>query len=547
MSEKNTDLINTGSVSDQKNDHKNGTVELNAELIEKRIPAPVLKVMKTLQEAGYEAWLVGGCLRDLLMGREPHDYDLTTSARPETVQQLFPHHADTGIKHGTVMVIEDGIPVEVTTFRKEGKYSDSRHPDEVIFVDTIDEDLKRRDFTINAMAWNPEKGVLDLFDGKEDLKNGLIRAVGDPNVRIQEDALRMLRAWRFASQLGFEVEENTRKALKNPENIAKVKDLAVERVFEELTKILMSDHPEVIAEMTDLLEPWIPELKIMLNTEQINPHHYTDVLHHTLDAIRRSESSDPMVRWALLLHDTGKPEVKTTKDGIDHFKMHEKQSSVIARRVLRDMHAPKAWIKTIPELVLRHDAFYAPNLSNIYKLRVQLGWPDHQLRQLFEIQKGDILAHTTYDRMALLNRFRDFYDAEILRRPLSYQDLAVSGDDVLAHTGLKGKQIGQALDELLRIAFYHPECNTKEELLARLPGVEKSVLNQEADKGSFQDRKQKRNMNHKRIRKSESAEETGSRITGMQNSRSDSSALKDEKKAEAYFADRKKILEGSSS
>lgn len=444
-----------------------------------RIPAPVMHVMNKIEEAGYQAWLVGGCVRDLLRHKEPHDYDLATSARPQIIQQLFKKHADTGLKHGTVMVIEEGIPIEVTTFRKEGTYSDGRHPDQVEFVDDIQEDLARRDFTVNAMAWNPENGLLDPFGGQKDLEEGIIRAVGDPDRRFEEDALRMIRAWRFAAQLGFRIEEQTLKALHKEDNTARIEKISAERIFEELNKILISDHPEVIAEMTDLLWPWIPELKIMLECDQINPHHYTDVLHHTLDAIRRSGSDDPMVRFALLLHDAGKPATKTTDARGDHFKKHPIESAKIARRVLRRLHAPKKWQEEIPALILRHDAFYAPNLSNIAKLRITLGWDDEQVQKLFEVQRGDILAHTSFERLDLLKEFRDFYDLEKSRRPLSVGELAVNGHDVMEHTSLRNRQIGLALEKLLMLAFYHPELNRREDLLARLPQIEAQVLSEQ--------------------------------------------------------------------
>ncbi|WP_273234448.1 CCA tRNA nucleotidyltransferase [Ileibacterium valens] len=441
-----------------------------------RIPEPIIKVMKTLEQAGYQVYLVGGCVRDLLMQKTPHDYDLATDARPEEILKLFEHHSGFGMKHGTILVVEQGMPVEITTFRKEGKYTDGRHPDEVIFVDRIEEDLGRRDFTINAMAYHPDQGLIDPYGGRNDLEKKLIRAVGDPDQRFQEDALRMLRAWRFASTYGFDIEPETRKALDRKENIAQAATISAERVMEEFTKILLSDHPEVIANMTLLMEPWIPELKIMIETKQNNVHHYTDVLHHTLDALKYSGTKDPMVAWALLLHDTGKPTCKTSDETGDHFKKHPAVSQKIAQRVLRKLHAPKKWMQVIPALVLRHDAFYAPNLKNIVKLRITLGWSDEQLHQLFEVQKGDILAHTTTERMEILNTFIEFYDQEKNKRPLKVSQLEINGNGIKEHTSLKAEQIGRALHELLIYAFYHPEFNHKEDLLKKLPAIEKQIL-----------------------------------------------------------------------
>lgn len=433
-----------------------------------KVPSPVLKVMETFEKHGYQAYLVGGCLRDLLMGIEPHDYDLAVSSRPEETKKLFAHTSDVGIAHGTVLVIEDGVPIECTTFRKESGYSDNRHPDHVEFVPDIESDLARRDFTINAMAWSPKTGLIDLYGGKEDLENRKIRAVGNPDTRFREDALRMMRAWRFAAKLGFNIEEHTLEALQKEENQALLKNIAVERIVNELNQILLSPHPEVIEGMTKLLEPWIPELDVMLHTAQDNPHHYTDVLHHTLDALRLSETADPIAAWALLLHDAGKPAVKTTDETGDHFKRHELESSKIAKRVVRDLKLPRKWQEEIPQLILRHDSFYALKPANIWKLRKQLGWDDEMVHRLFAVQKGDILAHTTHERMEKLNAFRDYYDREKERRPLSLKDICVNGEDVQRETGLSGREVGRILDRLLEELFYHPENNNREWALERI-------------------------------------------------------------------------------
>lgn len=443
------------------------------------LPEPVKKVLETLENAGYEAYLVGGCVRDFLLGKQPKDYDIATSARPEQVLKLFDHTAQTGIAHGTVLVIEDGMPIEVTTFRKDGEYEDHRHPKEVEFVDDLLEDLKRRDFTINAMAWNPKTGLVDPFNGKKDLDDKIIRAVGDPEKRFEEDALRMIRAWRFAARLGFEIEKDTKKAIKDKERL--IDDVAVERIVPELEEILQTD-PLVLDQMTGLLSKRIPELQIMLETEQNNPHHYTDVLHHTLDAVKFSPSKDLDVLWALLLHDTGKPATKTTDHNGDHFKKHPMESVKIARRVLKDMKMPRSRQNNVPALVLHHDSFYAPRLKNIYKLRVEKGWDDDLVQKLFDVQVGDILAHTDHERMETLDTFRDFYNNEKENRPLSFKDLNINGNDILEHSGLKGKDIQKALSRLLEHMFYHPEDNTKEKALELLPDIEKKIVREKNQK-----------------------------------------------------------------
>lgn len=428
---------------------------------------PVKHVMDTLENAGFEAWLVGGGVRDSLMGNTPKDYDITTNARPQQVMELFEHSHPTGIEHGTVTVVEDGEPVEVTTFRAEGKYSDHRHPDEVRFVDNIEDDLARRDFTVNAMAWNPKRGLVDPFGGQEDLKKGIIRAVGNPERRFEEDALRMLRAIRFAARYGFEIEENTLKALEDKADLTK--SLAVERVVPEVESVL-KDNPDYIEQMIPLLKPWIPELEQMAATEQNTHYHYTDVLHHTIDAIKASPSKDPSVLWALLLHDAGKPAVRQFYNGEDHFKKHELESYKIAKRVVKDLKLPAKMQKEIPQLVLHHDTFYGPKLANLHKLRVEKGWPDDLIEKLFDVQYGDIMAHASHDRLASMNAFKDFYEQNKNKVPLSLKDLPISGKDVMEQTNLKGKQVGQALDYIQKQMILHPELYNRkdgEKLLAQ--------------------------------------------------------------------------------
>lgn len=439
-------------------------------ILDAKLPRPVMQVLETLQENGFQAYIVGGALRDLLMNKTPHDYDIATDAFPKTVMKLFRHTIPTGIKHGTVLVIEEGMPIEVTTFRKEGAYKDHRHPDQVEFVKDILEDLKRRDFTINAMAWNPKEGLIDPFGGYADILNKKIRAVGNPDLRFEEDALRMIRAWRFAAKLGFEIEEETGKALKKNERL--IDTVAAERIRKELEEILKS-NPKVIDQMTGLLQKWIPELDIMLHTEQNNVHHYTDVLHHTLDAVSASPSKKPEVLFALLLHDTGKPACKTTDETGDHFKKHPIESAKIASRVAKDLKMSRPEQDEIVQLVLRHDAFCAPKLANIYKLRVDKGWSDEMVKDLFDVQEGDILAHTTYDRMKQLEEFEAFYDQN-KDRPLHIKDLKVNGDDVQKILQIQGPQVGQVLRSLLSWMFYHPEDNTREKGLLKIAQMHKT-------------------------------------------------------------------------
>ncbi|MCF0258567.1 MAG: CCA tRNA nucleotidyltransferase [Erysipelotrichaceae bacterium] len=438
------------------------------------IPEPVQKIMDRLEHRGFHAWLAGGCVRDSLMGKEPHDYDIATQARPEQVMELFDRVIPTGLAHGTVTVMEDGMPVEVTTLRKEGRYKDHRHPDNVEFVSEIEEDLARRDFTINAMAWNPKTGLTDPFGGQEDLKKGIIRAVGNPAERFDEDALRMMRAYRFAGRLGFQIEEGTRQAI--DEKAGLLKTVSAERVRDEIQQIL-KDSPEILDQMTVLLKDWLPELKAMLDCEQNNKHHYTDVLHHTLDALKASKSKDLEVLWALLLHDTGKPSMKTTDESGDHFKKHPMESARIARKAVRRFKLPKKMQHDIEKLVLYHDAFYAPKLSNIYKIRIERGLDDEFLHRLWDVQRGDIGAHTTFDREKTLNAFIEFYNREKEQRPLSLRDLKINGSDLLAMTSLRNSQIKEALNLILRKTFYQPELNVPEQKKTLAKWAEQEITN----------------------------------------------------------------------
>lgn len=429
------------------------------------MPQPVQAVMDRLQGAGHEAYLVGGCVRDQLLGIVPHDYDLATSASPDEVRALFAHTLPTGLRHGTVTVMEQDMAVEVTTFRTEGSYSDGRHPDSVQFVKRIDQDLARRDFTINAMAWNPQRGLQDPFGGRQDLAAGLVRAVGDPDTRFSEDALRMVRAHRFAARFGFEIETATRQAISRQE--WRIQDVAVERLYREWMEILRTD-PSRIADMTGLFRPWIPELEAAAMTPQNSPYHYTGVLQHILDSVSYLEPFDETLALALLLHDLGKPETRTTsQSGRDHFRGHPQAGARIARRTCEALKLSSRQKKVIPELVLHHDDILPRSPEAIYRLRVKQGWSDEWVRMLFAVQYCDIMAHSEKGRLRLdrWRASRDYYLQEVQRRPLALADLAITGHDILAVTGLRNRQIRHMLDAVLEYAFFHPEKNNRLDLL----------------------------------------------------------------------------------
>jgi tRNA nucleotidyltransferase (CCA-adding enzyme) len=430
-----------------------------------------IQILNTLNSAGHEAYVVGGCVRDDLLDRPIHDVDICTSALPEEIEALFEKSVPTGKAHGTITVLMDHTPYEVTTFRKESDYSDHRHPDTVEFVDDLKEDLARRDFTVNAMAYHPQTGIKDYFEGQKDIKNGLIKAVGNPYERIEEDALRMLRAYRFAAQLHFALDPELKKAIGEKADLMKY--VSKERILKELSAILEAD-PQQIEGVAPLLKPWVPELQACFETSQNSKWHYTDVGHHTIDALLHEQARfghRPRAEMALLLHDLGKPEAKTTgEDGIDHFKKHQLASAKIARRVLKDFGFSAKEIKNISDLVIHHDDHLKPELKTIYKYRVLLGWDEEMMLDFLALQYGDILAHSNsgQDRIVPWQAFLDFYNQESQNRPLSLKELNIDGNILAKELGLKGKEIGAALDMALEYAFYHPEKNNTEDLLGFL-------------------------------------------------------------------------------
>ena len=299
----------------------------------------ITDIMKVFASNGFEVFLVGGCVRDMIMGLVPHDYDFTTNARPEQVHDIFRDHKiiDTGIKHGTVTLVYNGEAYEITTYRKETEYDDHRHPASITYSESVYEDLVRRDFTVNAMAYNPESGLIDYFDGIKDIENKIIRCVGDPNERFNEDALRILRAIRFATRFDFAIEEKTEEALVNNKELLKY--ISLERITSEFNEIICSDKAaEYIDRYRDVIAVFMPEISIMFDYDQNSRYHCYDLWQHsllTLKGVRPSVTS----RWAALLHDIGKPAVKTTgKDGHYHYVGHPVKSEEIALRILRRMH-----------------------------------------------------------------------------------------------------------------------------------------------------------------------------------------------------------------
>ncbi len=434
------------------------------------LPQKVNFIIHTLQEHGFEAYAVGGCVRDAMLSRVPGDWDITTSAKPEQVKALFRHTIDTGIQHGTVTIMLEQEGFEVTTYRIDGEYEDARHPKEVQFTSNLLEDLKRRDFTINAMAYNEKDGLVDAFDGLGDLKRGIIRCVGVAEERFTEDALRMLRAVRFSAQLGFMIEDKTKEAMKKlAPNLAKV---SAERIQIELVKMLTSPHPEEIrtAWETGLTKVFLPEFDRMMETKQNNPHHKYSVGEHTIVALQNARA-DKVLRLTMLLHDIAKPLCKTTdENGIDHFYRHQPKGGEMAKTILHRLKFDNDTINRVSKLVICHDSRPEPTEKSVRKAVFHNGIEQYPL--LFEVQRADILAQSDYEKeekLKCLEIYQQFY-ADILEKQncMSLKELAISGADLIALGMKPGKEMGETLHRLLDAVLENPELNTKEALIKLL-------------------------------------------------------------------------------
>lgn len=431
-----------------------------------QLPEKVKVIIQTLEAVGYEAYAVGGCVRDSVLGRIPADWDITTSALPEQVKELFHRTIDTGIEHGTVTVMMDKEGFEVTTYRIDGEYRDHRHPEQVNFTGELKEDLRRRDFTINAMAYNDRCGMVDAFGGIEDMKHGVIRCVGVAGERFEEDALRILRAVRFAAQLGFEIEKETADAARAL--AGNLKDISAERIQTELVKLLVSPHPEMLRTAYELgiTRVVLPEFDVMMETPQHHPHHMYSVGEHTLKAL---EFTDPekVLRLSVLFHDFGKPQTRTTVDGVDHFHGHANVSAQETVRIMRRLKFDNATMDQVKRIVLYHDARPQPDERQIRRLLHRAG--EDIFPGLFQVMGADILAQSEYrkiEKLVNLERVHQVYD-EILKRKdcISLKNLQVTGKDLIAAGMEPGKKIGEILNQMLEDVLETPEHNEREYLL----------------------------------------------------------------------------------
>ena len=435
------------------------------------LPENILYCLNTLERSGCEAWVVGGCVRDALLGRTPKDYDVCTRALPEQTRAVFAGHQLilAGEKHGTVGVVVEGQTVEITTYRTEGTYADSRHPDWVSFVGTIDQDLARRDFTVNAMAWSPNRGLRDPFGGRADLETKTLRAVGEPEQRFREDALRILRGIRFCAAYGLEPEEKTLGAMFSQRSL--MDRLARERVYDELCGFLPCAGLEDLQRFAPILAQAIPELAPMIGFDQHSPHHAYDLYTHVAH-VTAGVSRDLTVRWAALLHDIGKiPTFTRDETGRGHFYGHAPTGAKMAREVLLRLKAPGAMVQTVPTLIANHMLRLDPDRKQLRRQIRRLGFD--AMEKLLDLQEADMTSKGTGEEegrnffpqiRALLMQIRAEEDV------LAVKDLAVNGNDLLA-LGLRGKQIGQALDIVLGAVIDERLENEKEAELAWLRSV----------------------------------------------------------------------------
>lgn len=439
--------------------------------MEIHIPTGARKIIARLEQHGYEAYIVGGCVRDSLMGKRPSDWDICTSARAEEMIALFEDKRviPTGIQHGTLTILAEDGAYEVTTFRIDGEYLDHRHPKSVAFTRELAEDLSRRDFTINAMAWHPERGLIDLFGGVEDLRDRLVRAVGDPVQRFNEDGLRMLRMVRFATVLDFDYDPATYDAVRKQGHLLQY--ISKERIQVELNKILLAAHPARGLEDLYTLGMYPYIIPMMCHTvgfAQRGGHHFLDVFEHSLLAVGVI-APELVLRLTMLLHDIGKPFVWDSSESLsyDRFDDHAAVSAKLAGKILRDLKYDNATRKDVVELIAHHNDILLPDPVNVRRALARLG--EVQTRRLVQVKVADLIAHDLAGErekiLALFAEISDVIDEVVARGDCtSVKALAIGGQDMMA-LGLSGRAIGQMLNAALELVLEKPKMNTRETLL----------------------------------------------------------------------------------
>ncbi|MCR4897300.1 MAG: HDIG domain-containing protein [Lachnospiraceae bacterium] len=431
-----------------------------------QMPPRVGEIIHTLEKAGFEGYAVGGCVRDSLLGRKPQDWDITTSATPQQVKKLFRRTVDTGIQHGTVTVLLGDEGFEVTTYRVDGIYEDGRHPKEVTFTPNLEEDLLRRDFTINAMAYNESRGIVDLYGGLEDLERGIIRCVGSPKERFGEDALRMMRAVRFSAQLGYSIEPETFAAI--GELAGNLEKISAERIQTELTKLVTSDHPDDLrmAYEAGLTAVFFPEFDVAMKTDQVHKHHCYTVGEHLLHAMLEVPA-DKVLRLSMLLHDIGKPATMTVDEkGTTHFKGHPAVSAEMAEKFLRRLKYDNQTIREVHLLVRYHDYGMkedpTPRLARRALRRIGPAY----MEQFLQVRRADVLAQSDYlreEKLRNVDLWRKEMEAVLERGECTdLSGLRIGGAELMALGIPKGPRVGEALQYLLDLVLNDPEKNRVE-------------------------------------------------------------------------------------
>lgn len=432
-------------------------------MIKMTLPDNIKNILSAINSKGFEAYVVGGAVRDFLLGREISDYDITTDALPEQVKDIFVKTIDTGLKHGTVTVVEDGAVVEVTTYRVDGVYEDHRRPKTVEFSKDLKSDLSRRDFTMNALACDKDGNILDYFGGIEDINNKFIRTVGEADKRFEEDALRMLRAIRFACSTGFTIDEEILKSIERKSSL--ILYVSGERIKQEMDKALMGDNVFMLKKSMPLLREIFPQLARCFTTEQNNIHHVYNVGDHILNSVASVPKKLPL-RWAMLMHDMGKPFTRSTDMDGDHFKGHEEMSLNIAERIfdkLKFSNAEKSCIKT---MIKYHDYRFKADKVVIKKLLAKIG--EDYFKDLMLVKKADALAQsesTLPAKLLELDEIRIAFEQIITSgEPYLIKHLAVNGNDLMEH-GITGNAIGKLLEKMQDAVIGNPAINTRESLL----------------------------------------------------------------------------------
>lgn len=438
------------------------------------LPKDVEYIINTLQRAGYEAYAVGGCVRDTILNREPDDWDITTSAKPMEIKKLFPVTIDTGIQHGTVTVLRNHVGYEVTTYRIDGEYADNRHPKEVIFTASLKEDLLRRDFTINAMAYNHEDGIIDEYGGLSDISDGIIRCVGNPYDRFSEDALRIMRAVRFSAQLGYRIEEETSKAIvKLAPNLSTI---SAERINTELTKLLLSPNPDYLRDACRLgiTRVVLPEFDKCMECEQVNPHHCYSVGEHTLHSLR-FVPNDRVLRYTMLFHDFGKPDTRSVgEDGRMHFYGHPLVSERMASDIMHRLKFDNDTLHAVKLLCRNHDLEIIEDKKHVRRAMNKLG--SDNFSKLLMVKRADCMAQSDYKReekLASLDKLESIYNEIVSAKEcVCMKDLAVCGRDLIDLGVKPGPAMGVILGELLSKVIDEPSLNDREVLLDMVKKLE---------------------------------------------------------------------------